>query len=108
MSGSECRRLSNSGTSSAAAAATSEHHLRQLALRIALRDLGQRLRRDLARLALAAELHIALAAYPLRRLARRLQEVARIELLGVLAQVPAHGGRHRQADVGVDVDQIGR
>src|SRR5437879_4077999 len=60
----------------------SDHRLRQLALRIALRDLRQRLGLDLRGLAFAAELDVALAADLLGRFARRLQVVARVELLG--------------------------
>src|SRR5512140_380394 len=82
----------------------SAHHLGELALGIAAGNRLQRLALDLAALAFAAELDIALLADLLGRFARRLHPVAHVELLRVLGQELAHRAGHRQPDVGVDID----
>src|SRR5690242_18106027 len=116
-SGSECSSVFSSGGSTSAwsssagidpelfiAALRSDDGLRELAAGVALRDGGQRLRRDARGLAFAAELQIPLPADALRGLARRLEVVARVELVRVLREVLADRARHREPDVGVDVD----
>src|SRR5271165_2770979 len=78
--------------------------LRKLAGTVALRHLFQGHRLKPGSLSGASELLVAQLAQMLGRFARRLQEVARVELGRVLGQVLARGRRHREPDVGIDVD----
>ncbi|ABA49009.1 hypothetical protein BURPS1710b_0998 [Burkholderia pseudomallei 1710b] len=82
----------------------STHHLREVARLVLLGDLLERHRLDLRRLALAAERQIARDADLLRRFARGLQVIARIELARILEHVAADRARDRETQVGVDVD----
>src|SRR4051812_5309661 len=66
--------------------AGSDHGLRQLAAFVLLRHRRQWRRLDLAGLALAAELLVALLADAVGRFARRLEPLAGVELIGVLGQ----------------------
>src|ERR1043165_7045911 len=87
------------GRSSSRTMDTSDDGLGELALRVAARHVAERRRLDLGGLALAAELQVALAADLPGGLARWLQVVARVELLGVLGHEPADRRGHREADV---------
>ena len=59
---------------------------------------------DLAALPLAAKLLVALLADLLGSFTGRFQPVAHVEFIGVLRHELAHGSRHGQANVGVNVD----
>ena len=65
--------------------ARSDHRLRQLTLGIPLGHLHQRLRLDLASLAFAAKLQVALLADLLGGFACGFEVIARVELVGVCA-----------------------
>jgi len=80
------------------------HHLRQRAAGVFGRHHLQAVTLDLAGLAFAAKLEVALLAQLLGCFAGRLEPVAGIKLVGVLSQEFAHRSGHGQADVGVDVD----